>query len=180
MAERPLVDLSNLSTQLGKFLGMPSELPPVDQWQPKLSGDIDMVIKADGTWLHEGGEIKRSKLVRLFSTILRREENEYFLVTPVEKWRLQVEDQPFTVVLIEAKNHTDKTVIRMITNTGDEFPLDSHHVLKQDQHEAPKVHVRANMYARLNRNAFYTLAGMATEREGQFYVTSNGIEFNIG
>lgn len=174
------MDLTVLSAQLGKYLDMPSQLPPVEQWNPDFSGDIDMQIKADGTWLHEGDEIKREKLVRLFSTILKREGGEYFLVTPVEKWRLKIEDQPFTVVLMQVIKDSGVQKIRMITNTGDEFELDVEHDVLVDDHEAPKVMVRSNMYARLNRNVYYELAELAEQKEGSFFISSNGVAFKIG
>lgn len=174
------MDLTVLSAQLGKYLDMPSSLPPLDKWTPELSGDIDMLIKADGTWLHEGDVIKREKLVRLFSTILKRENDDYFLVTPVEKWRLKVEDQPFIIVLMHVVQKKEGPVIQMITNTGDEFEIDQAHALEVDEHESPKVMVRSGMYARLNRNVYYALAELSKEKEGVFYIESNGIEFNIG
>jgi hypothetical protein len=174
------VDLTVLSTQLGKYLDMPSALPPVGKWNPELSGDIDMLIKSDGTWLHENNPIKREKLVRLFSTILKREGNEYFLVTPVEKWRLRVEDQPFVVVLINKIALKGEIIVQMITNAGDEIELNSLHPVVIDEHEAPKVLIRSGMYARLNRNAFYALAEMAIEKQGHFFVTSKDEEFKIG
>lgn len=174
------MDLTVLSGQLGKYLDMPSALPPVEKWSPELSGDIDMLIKADGSWLHEGDEIKREKLVRLFSTILKRENDDYFLVTPVEKWRLKVEDQAFVIVLMHLSEKNGDTVVQMITNTGDEIELNRDHPLVSDDHEAPKILVRAGMYARLNRNVFYSLADLATEKAGKFFVKSSGSEFQIG
>ena len=174
------MDLTVLSGQLGKYLDMPSSLPPLDKWAPDLSGDIDMLIKADGTWLHEGDVIKREKLVRLFSTILRRENDDYFLVTPVEKWRLSVEDQPFVIVLMHAIEKEGLQVVQMITNTGDELELGVNHDVITDTHESPKVLVRSNMYARLSRNVYYALAELAKEKGEGFYVESNEIEFKIG
>ncbi|MGR6873889.1 DUF1285 domain-containing protein [Pseudomonas sp. HK3] len=174
------MDLTVLSGQLGKYLDMPSDLPPVDKWNPDLSGNIDMVIKADGQWLHENNPIKREKLTRLFSTILKREQNDYFLVTPVEKWRLQVEDQPFVIVLMHQSVKNGVNLIQMITNTGDEIELNSEHPLVLDDHEAPKILVRSNMYARLNRNVFYAIAEIASEKNGHFFVKSSGDEFQIG
>ena len=172
--------LSNLSGQLGKFLDMPDVLPPVESWNPPLSGDIDMRICSNGAWLHEGDEIKREKLVRLFSTILKREDNDYFLVTPVEKWRISVEDQPFVVVLMEVINQGNSNqIIRMITNTGDEIELNHQNPMITDDHEAPKVLIRGNMHARLSRNVFYQLAEMAFEKDGCFWVLSGGCEFAI-
>src|SRR5690554_7694209 len=83
------MNLDSLLKQIGKDKA--HKIPPVEKWNPELSGDIDMVIRADGTWWHEGGQIKRQELVNLFASILRYENNEYFLITPVEKWRLTVD-----------------------------------------------------------------------------------------
>lgn len=174
------MDLTVLSTQLGKYLDMPSDLPPVENWTPELSGDIDMLIKSDGTWLHEGDKIEREKLVRLFSTILKREENDYFLVTPVEKWRLNVEDQPFVIALMHITQLKNQQVIRMITNTGDEIELGKSNPLLVDSHEAPKVLIRNHMHARLSRNVYYQLAELAIEKDGRYIVESNGVIFEIG
>ena len=174
------MDLTVLSGQLGKYLDMPSSLPPLELWKPELSGDIDMLIKANGVWLHEGQEIKREKLVRLFSTILKKEGKDYFLVTPVEKWRLKVDDQPFVAVLMHVIERGGKQVVQMITNTGDELELDNEHILVTDSHESPRVLVRSDMYARLSRNVYYALAELAEEKEDGFYIKSNGLDFKIG
>ena len=174
------MDLTILSKQLGKYLDMPSQLPPVDKWNPALSGDIDIFIDKNGQWFHEGNPILREKLMRLFSTILKREDNEYFLVTPVEKWRIRVEDQPFVVVLMNIVEHQGGQNIQMITNTGDEFEVGMNHPLELDGHEAPKVLVREGMYARLNRNVFYELAEMGQETEEGYFIESAGEKFKIG
>ena len=92
--------LDELAHQLG-IKATSSKLPPVMSWNPELSGDMDMVIRKDGTWWHEGVKIERKKLVQVFSTILRKEGDDYFLLTPVEKWRIRVEDLPFVVSMIE-------------------------------------------------------------------------------
>lgn len=174
------MDLTILSTQLGKYLDMPSELPPVDKWHPELSGDIDIFIDKNGQWYHEGDPILREKLMRLFSTILKREGDEYFLVTPVEKWRIKVEDQPFVVVLMNNQQEDPHSVISMITNTGDEFNVGPDHILELDEHEAPKVHIRGNMYARLNRNVYYELAELGSEKDNGYFVSSLGETYKIG
>lgn len=174
------MDLTILSKQLGRYLDMPSQLPPVEKWNPDLSGDIDIVIDKNGQWFHEGDPIIREKLMRLFSTILKREGDEYFLVTPVEKWRIKVEDQPFVAVLMNESVSHGQPQIEMITNTGDEFIIGKDHGFTVDDHEAPKVHVRNNMYARLNRNVFYDLAAKGEEKQDGFYVESQGLEFKIG
>lgn len=174
------MDLTVLSQQLGRFLDMPSQLPPVDKWHPDLSGDIDIRIDNHGKWFHEGTPILREKLMRLFSTILKREGDEYFLVTPVEKWRIQVEDQPFVVVLSNQVSTDAGQSIELITNTGDEFVVSSKHYLEIDSHEAPKVYVRAGMFARLNRNVYYELASNATDNDGKYMVKSAGEFHQIG
>jgi len=174
------MDLTVLSQQLGKYLDMPSQLPPVEKWSPDLSGDIDILIDRHGQWYHEGDLILREKLMRLFSTILKREGDEYFLVTPVEKWRIKVEDQPFVVVLMNLSKANGQSQIEMITNTGDEFTVNSEHFLELDDHEAPKVHVRNGMFARVNRNVFYQLADMGIEKDGEYYIESAGESFKIG
>jgi len=174
------MDLTVLSKQLGRYLDMPAQLPPVEKWNPDLSGDIDIVIDKNGQWFHEGDPIIREKLMRLFSTILKREGDEYFLVTPVEKWRIKVEDQPFVVVLMNLSKANGQSQIEMITNTGDEFIVGSDHEFKLDDHEAPLVRVRGNMFARLNRNVFYDLAEHGLEKEDGYYVESQGQEYKIG
>lgn len=174
------MDLTVLSQQLGKYLDMPSQLPPVEKWNPELSGDIDIMIDRHGQWFHEGDPILREKLMRLFSTILKREGDEYFLVTPVEKWRIKVEDQPFVVVLMNAVKNADDAQIEMITNTGDEFTVNLDHFLELDEHEAPKVHVRNGMFARVNRNVFYEMADIGVEKDGAYFIESGGESFKIG
>ena len=92
--------LEHLSQQLEA--GKSVSNPPLHLWQPELSGTIDIVIRRDGSWIHEGTQIKRFALVRIFASILRREEDgEYYLVTPVEKWRLRVECLPLVIVDFE-------------------------------------------------------------------------------
>ena len=161
-------------------------LPPVDKWNPPLSGTIDMQILADGRWLHEGDEIKRHELVKLFSTILKREGDDYFLVTPVEKWKLQVEDAPFVATQVEQVE--DNGVIKLVFTTN----VDSHVVagaehplwVETDPVTAaprPYVRVRANLDALIGRNAFYQLVAMAQENAaGQLQVTSDGECFSLG
>jgi len=175
------MDLTILSKQLGKYLDMPSQLPPVDKWNPALSGDIDIFIDKNGQWFHEGNPILREKLMRLFSTILKHEDDEYFLVTPVEKWRIKVEDQPFIVVLMNiSQDQGLSQQVEMITNTGDEFIVNSDHFIELDGHEAPKIHVRNGMFARVNRNVFYELAALGIEKEGGYLIESAGERFKIG
>src|SRR6185503_8309981 len=91
-------------------------LPPVHLWNPAHCGEIDIVIKKDGAWIHEGSRIGREALVRLFSTVLRKDEDGIYLVTPVEKMKITVEDAPFVAVRVDR----DGEALRFLTNVGDE------------------------------------------------------------
>jgi hypothetical protein len=95
------------------------KLPPVHLWDPPFCGDLDMEIRRDGTWFYEGTPIGRKPLVRLFSTILKREADKFFLVTPVEKVGIRVEDAPFVAVDFEAAGEDRDQVISFTTNVGD-------------------------------------------------------------
>lgn len=174
------MDISKLGAQLGKFSDMKSQLPPVQSWNPELSGEIDIVIKKDYRWFHEGGEIKREKLVRIFSTILKREGDAFFLVTPVEKWQIQVEGTPFEVVLADINEIDGKPIIQFITNAGDEIQLSSQHPFVFDGGEIPQIEVRHGLMAKLSRNVYYQLAEKAIEREGVFKIESAGSWFTLG
>lgn len=160
--------------------------PPVEKWHPELSGDIDIVIASDGRWYHEGGEIKRLPLVKLFASILRREEDgEYYLVTPVEKWRLQVEDCALMIheseIDPDAPAETRKIAVR--TNTerwyilGADVPL----VMSQrpDGSVAPEVLLERGLSARVHRNVFYRWAELAEEgeKEGEWLLKAQGGPF---
>lgn len=169
------MNLNALQQQLG--LEAENQYPPVEKWHPQLSGDMDMVIRRDGTWWHEGVQIKREKLVRLFASILRKEGDEYFLLTPVEKWRISVEDRPLLIVMIERVDES----IRAITNSGDVVTIGQDHPLLMSELDGvllPEVNVRADLYARFSRNAFYDLSDMAHEdNDGRYFVTSEGSKY---
>jgi hypothetical protein len=136
-------------------------LPPVHLWNPPFCGDLDIRIKRDGTWFYLGTPIGRAPLVRLFSTILKREGYRYFLVTPVEKVGITVEDAPFVAVDVEAAG--DDLVFE--TNLGDRATAGPDHpirvVLDPDTGEpAPYVHIRAGLEARIDRKTFYRLVDL--------------------
>ncbi|MFC3283656.1 DUF1285 domain-containing protein [Litchfieldella rifensis] len=141
-------------------------IAPVDRWDPPLSGEMDLVIAADGRWIHEGTPIPRPRLIRLLSTVLRRDaDGEYYLVTPGEKWRIRVEDRPFLIVdAEEARNGWMLT-----TNVGDRVMLDATHRLTpsvtSSGETVPEVAVRFGLAARLNRNVYYRLVEQAESRE---------------
>lgn len=152
-------------------------LPPVHLWNPPFCGDLDMEIRPDGTWFHEGTPIGRPAMVRLFSTILKREGDDYFLVTPVEKVGIRVVDAPF--VATDADIAPDR--ITFTTNVGDQVTADADHpiILRGDgQQPRPYVHVRAGLEALIDRKTFYRLAAAASDgADGRMGVTSGGIFF---
>ena len=155
------------------------KLPPVETWKPKNLGAIDIKITRDGTWVHEGGEIKRKELVQLFSTILVKEENSYFLVTPVQKLRIEVEDAPFVAVSFQVRGEPPETDIIFETNVGDLVVLNKEHALWVAEGK-PYIHVRSGLNALLTRNAFYHLIDYGVEKNGQLIIYSSGSSFSLG
>lgn len=154
-------------------------LPPVHLWHPAHCGMIDIRIRRDGSWLHEGTPIGREALVRLFSTVLRKDPDGFHLVTPVEKLRIEVEDAPFVAVRVDRVGDA----LRFLTNVGDEVEAGPDHRLWVDAETgepAPYVHVRADLVARLSRPVFYELVEMAETRDGVLGVASNGVWFALG
>jgi len=154
-------------------------LPPVHLWNPPFCGDLDMEIRADGTWFYEGTPIGRPAMVRLFSTVLKREGDKYFLVTPVEKVGIRVQDAPF--IATDADIAPDR--ITFTTNVGDEVVADADHpiVIRGDQSEPrPYVHIRAGLEALIDRKTFYRLAAAAEEGpDGRAGVRSCGQHFAL-
>jgi hypothetical protein len=156
-------------------------LPPVHLWNPPHCGRIDIRIRKDGAWLHEGSPIGRPALVRLFSTVLRKDPDGFHLVTPAEKLAIEVEDAPFLAVRVDR----DGSVLRFTTNVGDEVeagPDDPIRVQTDPvtDEPAPYVHVRRGLEARLTRPVFYELVGMAEPRGDRLGVASNGAWFDLG
>ena len=160
-------------------------LPPVHLWHPEHCGEIDIVIKKDGLWFHEGTPIGREALVRLFSTVLRKDPDGFHLVTPVEKMRITVEDAPFIATRVDAADRT----LRFTTNVGDvvEAGLDNAIRVEMDAETGeprPYLHVRRGLEALIARPVFYELVEMAEERDlpggPTFCIQSNGVWFPVG
>ena len=156
-------------------------LPPVHLWHPEHCGEIDIVIRADGVWMHEGSPIGRKDMVRLFSTVLRKDPDGYHLVTPVEKLKIQVEDLPFRAVAM-AREGDD---LVFTTDVGDEVRASSGDpiVVETDRttgEPAPRIHVRRDLWARIARPVFYELVEMAEEVDGRLVVQSGGQAFSLG
>jgi hypothetical protein len=161
-------------------------LPPVDQWQPEREARIDMRIGRDGTWYHEGEPIRREAMVRLFSTILRREGHRFCLVTPAEKLELEVEDAPFLAVGLECSGEGETQRLLFTTNVGEHVLVDAEHPLEvgeMDGEPAPYVLVRDGLWARITRSAFYRLVDLAEPAPGDprsLIVRSAGESFELG
>lgn len=145
-------------------------LPPVHLWNPDCCGDIDMRIARDGTWYYLGTPIGRKPMVRLFSTIIRRDGDDYFLVTPVEKCGITVDDAPFVAATLAVEGEGEQQVLRFTTNVEDEVVADAAHPIRveldpQTQEPSPYVLVRVNLEALIHRNVFYQLVELAVPRE---------------
>ena len=160
-------------------------LPPVHLWNPPDCGDIDIRIARDGRWWHEKSPIGREALVRLFSTVLRRDPDGVYLVTPAEKLRIVVEDAPFIAVRVDRAG----AALRFLTNVGDEVEAGPEHALRVQTDAAtgspaPYIHVRGGLEARLARPVFYELVDMAEVRatpDGETLgVESRGVWFPLG
>lgn len=156
-------------------------MPPVHLWNPAHCGDIDILIRADGTWMHEGSPIGRAELVRLFSTVLRKDPDGYHLVTPVEKLKIHVEDLPFRATAVRAA----ESGLSFTTDMGDEVAAGPDHpiVVETDPatgEPAPRVHVRADLWARIARPVFYELVERAEVVDGRLAVRSGDGVFALG
>jgi uncharacterized protein len=162
--------------------GAAKGLPPVHLWNPPFCGDLDMRIAGDGTWFYLGTPIGRPALVRLFSTILKREDGKHFLVTPVEKVGIRVDDAPFLAVEMLQQGESQDRTLRFRTNVDDWVECDAAHGLRfkeaADGGLTPYLHVRADLWAKVTRAIYYDLVDIGEERvvDGQpmFGIASGG------
>lgn len=159
-------------------------LPPVHLWNPPHCGEIDIVIRKDGVWFHEGTPIGREALVRLFSTVLRKDPDGIYLVTPVEKMKITVEDAPFIATRVDRVGGA----LRFLTNVGDEVEAGPDNAIRvetgHDGEPRPYLHVRRGLEALIARPVFYELVELAEERATPagptLGVSSNGAWFPVG
>lgn len=152
--------------------------PPLEKWHPPLSGDIDIHIDTRGDWYHEGTQIKRQPLINLFASILRREnDGQFYLVTPVEKWRIRVDDTPLLAVDMDIIEPGEKQKIIFRLNTDELVLLDGQHRLRIDNAEAephPILDLEHGLSARLTTALFYRLVDGAVDKGEEFGVLSDG------
>lgn len=141
------------------------KLPPVDKWNPTHCGDSAMRIARDGTWFHEGSPIGRPAMVRLFSTILRREpDGRFVLVTPIEKLDIEVEDAPFVAVELKTEGEGKDRSLAFRLNTGDMVVAGAANALRLEEGEDgphPYLQVRSSLDALVARPVYYELANLA-------------------
>jgi len=165
MAEAGTKALESLTSALGK-----GKTPPVEKWNPPFCGDLDMRIAADGTWFYLGTPIRRPALVRLFASVLKREEGRYFLVTPVEKVSIRVDDAPFLAVEMEIENRGPQQNLLFRSNVDDVVRCDADHRLRFEPEAGtgglrPYLHVRRDLWAKVTRALFFDLVGIGEVRE---------------
>lgn len=164
-------------------------LPPVDAWNPPFCGDLDMEIRRDGTWFYMGTPMGRKSLVRLFSSVLRKDEDgETYLVTPVEKVRIRVVDAHFLAVEMQVSENDQGQVLTFRTNVGELIEIGKDHPLRfdiagKDAELKPYFHVRGRLEALVNRATMYDLVDLGEEVEidgvAMFAVKSNGQTYPI-
>lgn len=178
-------DLASLSLAEVARLVEERRLPPVELWNPPHCGDSEMRIAADGTWFHQGSPIGRKEMVRLFSTILRREaDGSHALVTPVEKLSIAVDDAPFLAVELSSEGRGSERRLAFRLNTGDLILAGADHAIEMrgsTNEPRPYLHVRAGLEALIARPVFYELANLAIEEkddtQGTLGLWSNGTFF---
>lgn len=144
--------------------------PPVHLWNPPFCGDLDMRIARDGTWFYQGSPIGRAGLVRLFSGILKKEGDRYFLVTPVEKVGITVDDAPFVATDFDVEGSGKDQRVTFTTHVGDSVTADDDHsirvTLAPDTGEpSPYLHVRAGLEALIDRKSFYRLVDLCVHEQ---------------
>ncbi|MCI4589660.1 DUF1285 domain-containing protein [Sphingobium sp. BYY-5] len=184
MPMEPLPDLSTLSLADIARLLAEKRLPPVEKWNPDHCGDSEMRIARDGTWFHQGSPIGRETMVRLFSSILRREpDGSHVLVTPVEKLDIAVEDAPFVAVELKTEGEgRDRTLIFRL-NSGDLVtagPDNAIALRETPDGPHPYLHVRGGLEALVTRSVYYELMNLALdESEARVGLWSNGAFFPL-
>jgi len=156
--------------------------PPVEAWNPPFCGDLDMRIAVDGTWFYLKTPIGRPALVKLFASVLKREGDNYYLVTPVEKCGIRVDDAPFLAVEFDVGRGAAGQVLNFRTNVDDWVACGPQHALRFEPETGtgglkPYLHVRRGLWAKVTRALFFDLVELGEEREVDgtimFGVTSN-------
>ena len=149
-------------------------------------GEIDIRIDRTGQWFHEGSPIGRKELVKLFATVLKKDENgDYWLQTPVEKGRIQVEDAPFIAIIMTIDGNGEDQILHFETNVGDTMSAGTENPIRvetdpETREPSPYVLVRDNLEAKIARPVFYDLVALGVDHQGDFGVWSGGQFFPLG
>ena len=154
-------------------------LPPLEDWQPAKRGVVDIRIDRQGRWYHDGDLIKRQPLIDLFATILRKQGEEYFLVTPVEQMAIQVEDVPFLAIDMDVRGVGVDADLLFTTNVGDYLLAGPEHEIAM-RGNTPYLAVRDGLEARIQRSVFYRLVEVGVEQQDALCVYSQGACFSLG
>jgi hypothetical protein len=178
------MSLEKISSQLTlASAGKKGKLPPVELWDPPYCGEIDVVIKVNGDWFYNGTIFKRQSLVKLLASVLKKEGDEYFLVTPVEKIKITVEDAPFVLTHWHWLDE-DKLAMTVSTNLDDEFLLDGSHPMTINEQGELYINVRRNLIAKVHRNVYYQWVDLAQEAQNEtgtaLVFASAGCQFSLG
>jgi len=187
-SSQPHRSVDDLFTQL---LGLQAERkqPPVHLWHPERQAEIDIRIAADGAWWHEGVEIRRPELVRLFASILRQDEDGFCLVTPAERLRIEVDDAPFVAIDLDVRNAGMPAQSLLFTTNVEEYVLldEAHPLMVVDKPTGPHpyIEVRSGLRALLSRSVFYRLVEFGEELRGpnlagKLWVRSSGQRYCLG
>lgn len=152
-----------------------TSIAPFETWQPESCGDIDITIKRNGDWYFQESKINRINLVKLFAKVLTKEQGHYYLKTPVEKMRIQVEDAPFLITHWYQKDG----FIVCCDNLAREYVLSENHTLEING-DVPYLHLHHGVMAKVSRNVFYQWAEISEQKKGRFAICSGGQDFFIG
>jgi uncharacterized protein len=186
MAKEGQLGLEAITGALGRAAKGPKGLPPVELWNPPFCGDLDMRIAVDGTWFYLKTPIGRPSLVKLFASVLKREGDNYYLVTPVEKCGIRVDDAPFLAVELNVEDGAGGRVLNFRTNVDDWIACGPEHLLRFEPEEGtgglkPYLHVRRDLWAKVTRALFFDLVELGEERDvdgaAMFGVSSMGMFF---
>ena len=177
---------NNTDKDLFKLLGkfeQQQKMPPVESWNPEVEGEIDINIDSQGRWFHEGGHFDRQDLARMFASILRREGDDYYLVTPAEKLKIRVEDVPFSIVLMKCDAVSSQQQLSFMTSLGDEVIVNESNKIEfrtsSNGDQIPYIEVRNGLWGKLNQSTYYELMNLVQESPEGFFVNSCGCDFRI-
>ena len=150
--------------------GHKKSIPPLEQWHPKHCGTMNLRIKANGEWWHEGQLIKRKALIDLFSTVLWKEDGKFYLKTPVEQIEIEVEDEPLLVNQVDRVEISGQDYLQLCTTTDDVIIVDEAHPIFMREYEGelrPYIHVRFGINALIQRASFFHLVEMGKLKENE-------------